>query len=114
MVTTCIWEAFQGFDGYAQPSYAAPVTKECFREAHTMLQTGLEVTRLAEITTSDPDFDLFFDGDDPDTQIFTLYDRFHTGGVGIDSSGDTLQPSAISTVLGPWGSSPWLVVVSFQ
>lgn len=113
MVTTCSWEAFQGFDGHAQPTYAAPVTKTCYREAHSMLQTGLEVNRQAELTTSDPDWDLYFDGDDADARGFTLYDRFTAGGTGQDSSGDVLQPSAINTVLGPWGTDPWLVVVSF-
>lgn len=112
LVTFCLWEAFKGFDGHAEPSYALPVVKPCYREAHSMLQTGLEVARNAEITTSDPDWDLYFEGDDPDALSFTLYDRFTPHGVGaLDAF--TLQPTSINTILGPFGPDPWLVVVSF-
>lgn len=117
MVTTCVWEKFQGFDGHAEPSYAAGKTKKCYREAHSMLQTGLEANRLAEITTSDPDWDLYFDAGDSDVQSFSLYDRFTPAGIGSSDASttntETLQPTAINTVLGPYGAEPWMVVVAF-
>ena len=83
-----------------------------------MLQTGLEGTRQAEQSWSDPDFDLYFSGDDVDAQGFSLWDKFAFGGVGendVDVT-DTItqQPSAINTVYGPFDNrNPWLIVASF-
>jgi hypothetical protein len=117
LVTTCGWEKFEGFDGHAEPSYAALVTKTCYRESHSMLQTGLEAKRVAEITASDPDYDLYFDADDADVRGFSLWDRFTPYGVGTTDADNpdslALQATSIATVLGPWGSTPWLVAVAF-
>lgn len=119
LLTTCGWEKFTRFDGHGEPSYASLKTKICYREAHSMLQTGYEVNRQAELSTSDPDFDLYFDGDDPDPKSFSTWDRFtySPGAIGSQSpdvvNSVTAQPTSINTVLGPWGAEPWLVVVSF-
>lgn len=113
LVSTCGWEQWLGFDGHAEPQYAPRITLKCFQEAHSMLQTGLEANRQAEITASDPDFDLYFAGDDPSAQKFQLYDRFICGGV-ADSPLFTLQPTSINTVFGPFDNkNPWLIVVAF-
>lgn len=113
MVSTCGWEKFLGFDGHAEPSYAPRITLKCYQEAHSMLQTGLEAKRVADLTTSDPDFDLIFAGDDPNALQFNLYDRFIAGGV-ADNPLYTLQPDSINTVFGPFDNThPWLIVVAF-
>lgn len=117
MVTTCGWEKFQGFDGHAEPSYAPLVTKTCFRESHSLLMTGITAQRQAEISDLYPDWDILFDADDSDARSFSLWDRFTPGGVGqTDANNSTpisLQPKFISTVLGPWGLTPWLIAVAF-
>lgn len=117
MVTTCGWEKFLGFDGHAEPSYAAKVTKTCYRESHSLLMTGFTAERLAEITTLYPDWDLLFDADDADVRGFSMWDRFTPGGV-ADTDADNatpvaLQPKFIATILGPWGTTPWAVAVAF-
>lgn len=117
MVTTCGWEKFQGFDGHAEPTYAALVTKTCFRESHSLLMTGESAHRKAETSTLYPDWDILFDADDPDARSFSLWDRFTPGGVAsTDANNPTsisLQPAFIATILGPWGTTPWLVAVAF-
>lgn len=119
LITTCGWEKFLGFDGHAEPSYAPRLSLQCFQEAHSMLQTGLEGTRQAEQTWSDPDFDLYFAGDNKDAQTFSLYDRFaFTNAIGEDAADlvntITQQPSAVNTIFGPFDNkNPWLIVVSF-
>lgn len=114
MTVTVTWESFLGFDGHAEPSYAAPVTLSCWQEAHSLMQTGLEAVRQADLTVSDPDWDLFFSGDDPNAQQIKLYDRFTPGGF-ASSTAMTLQATSVNTIYGPPfdNSNPWLIVVAF-
>lgn len=111
MLFLVTWEPFTGFDGHADPAYGLPQQVNCYKEAHGMMQGGLEVTRKADETTADPDWDLFFSGDNPQAQSFTLYDRFTVPVVG---GGYTTQPSSINTINGPNfdNRNPWLIVVA--
>lgn len=107
------WEAFQGFDGHAEPSYASPVTLQCWQESHGLVGGGLEVFRSADGTVVEPQWDLYFDGDQTNVQDIQLYDRFTPGGVA--TVGDqSLQAVRVSTWYGPnWdNTNPWLILVT--
>lgn len=112
MTVPVIWEAFLGFDGHAEPIYGPPIELMCYRESHGLSQGGIEVLRNADATVADPDFDLFFSGDDPYARQFKLYDRITTGGIGDQSF--TIQPASINTIVGPPfdNRNPWLIVVA--
>ena len=113
MTVPVTWEKFLGFDGKADPSYAAPVTLYCYKESHGLMQGGLEAIRKADETTADPDWDLFFSGDDVSPESFSLYDRF-TVHVAVGDTGFTTQPASINTIVGPNfdNTNPWLICVS--
>src|SRR5260221_12693282 len=96
MTVLVLWESFQGFDGHAEPSYAPGIELNCWQEAHSLMQTGLEAVRQADMTVSDPDWDLFFSGDDPNARKIKLYDRFTPGGVASDTA-MTLQATSVNT-----------------
>lgn len=113
MTIDITWEAFQGFDGHAEPSYAAPVTLQCWQESHGLVGGGLEVFRAADGTTVEPQWDLYFDGDQTNVQDIQLYDRFTP--VGVATVGNqSLQAVRVSTWYGPnWdNTNPWLVLVT--
>ena len=113
MTVSVLWEQFIGFDGHAEPSYAPGIELKCFREAHSLIQTGNEALRTATNTTATPDYDLYFACDNSYAQEFSLYDRFTVGGVGVDDA-VTQQPFAINTVVGPPFDNryPWMIVVA--
>lgn len=113
MYTPVTWEKFLGFDGHAEPLYAPGVELLCYREAHGLLSGGENVFRDPDHTTSDPQWDLFFSGDDPSAREFSLYDRFTPGGQG-SSSAITEQVEIINTGVGPPfdNRNPWLIIVS--
>jgi hypothetical protein len=108
------WESFQGFDGHGEPTYAPAQILSCYREAHGMMQGGLEAIRKADETTADPDWDLFFSGDDVKAEQFTLWDRLTQINAVGDPVGFPEQPSSINTLIGPPfdNANPWLIVVS--
>jgi len=114
MTVPIIWEAFQGFDEFAQPvAYAAPVTLYCWQEPHGLTSAGLEAHRRNDETVVEPVWDIYFDGDDPTARSFTLYDRFQPNGV-YSSTAQRLQAVKIETFYGPNfdNVNPWLIVVS--
>jgi hypothetical protein len=114
MTVTVTWEKFQGFDEYAQPkAYGPAVELRCWIEPHlSTTASGETVTRTRDGTVVDPDFDLYFDGDDTQAQQIRLWDRFTVGGVG--SEGRQLQALAVSPMYGPPfdNRNPWLIVVA--
>ena len=114
LVTSCTWQKWLGWDGHGEAQYDTAVTLKCFQEAHSMLQTGLEAHRVAEMTFTNLNFDLYFSGDDVNAEQFSLYDKFTLQGVG-NSSQIIQQPVSINTVYGPPydNQNPWLIVVSF-
>lgn len=118
MTTTVQWESFQGFDGHAEPSYAAAIPVSCWQEAHGYGSGGLEVFRKADGTVVEPIYDLYFSGDDQYAKQFQLYDRFLISAVGIPSADQTdpqhLQAVRVDTLLGPPfdNRNPWLIIVT--
>lgn len=112
MTVPVLWEAFLGFDGHAEPIYAPGIELMCYREGHGMMQGGIEVLRTADQTVADPDYDLFFSGDDPNARQIKLYDRLSVGGVADQSF--TIQPQSVNTIIGPPfdNRNPWLIVVA--
>lgn len=114
MSVTVTWEKFQGFDEYAQPdAYAPAVDLTCWIEPHlASTATGETAVRNREGTIIDPDFDLYFDGDDAQARQIRLWDRFTVGGVG--SEGRQLQALAVTPMYGPPfdNRNPWLIVVT--
>lgn len=113
MTTTVVWEAFLGFDGHAEPSYASPIYVTCWQESHGLTGGGLEVYRRADGTVVEPQWDLLFDGDDANVQNFQLYDRFLPGGIGTDPA-QKLQAVRLATFLGPNfdNTNPWIVLIT--
>jgi hypothetical protein len=107
------WESWQGFDGHGEPIYAPAQILRCYREAHGMMQGGVEAIRKADETTGDPDFDLFFSGDDCKAEQFTLWDRL-TMINAVGDEGFSEQPTSINTLIGPPfdNANPWLIVVA--
>lgn len=113
MTNQILWESFQGFDGYGQPEYAAGVELTCWIEPQGVgVNTGQTAERKPQETVTDPDFSLYFDGDDPNVRSIRLWDRFTPGGVGSEAR--TIQATAVETLYGPPfdNLNPWLVVVS--
>lgn len=112
--TTVSWERFLGFDGHAEPSYAAPVVLTCWMEPHATAGTaGAEAYRRADGTVVEPVYDLYFDGDDINAQLIELYDRFLVSAVALDSA-QKLQATRVETRLGPNfdNTNPWLICVT--
>ena len=114
LTTTVFWESFLGFDGHAEPRYAVGATLSCWQEeGHGFAQRGVHAVRNATDTTSKPDWDLYFSGDDANARTIKLYDRFTMQGVGATNL--PLQAFAIDTVYGPPFDNvhPWLIIVTF-
>ena len=112
MTVPVTWEKWTGFDGYGQPSYAAPVTLYCWLEKAGMITGGYEAVRKPDGTSVDAEWDLFFDGSDSRVQGFALWDRFTVPSVGGESR--SLQALFLSTNYGPPfdNQAPWLVQVT--
>lgn len=115
MTTTVAWEAVlaDGPDGYGQWAYAAPVDLTCWTEPHGIgVNSGQTAVRKPDGTVVDPDWDYYFDGDDPLARQIKLWDRFTPGGIG--NEGKKLQALVVETMYGPPfdNTNPWLVVVS--
>lgn len=114
MTVPVLWEAFTGFDVFAQPNaYAAGITLYCWQELHGLSDAGMKPHRHIDETIVEPIYNLFFDGDDARVLTFTLYDRFTPNGV-FSSSQQRLQATFIETMFGPNfdNVNPWLVAVS--
>lgn len=115
MTQEVVWEAFQGFDGHAEPSYAPARSLTCWQEAHGVSggAGGMEVFRRADGTTVEPRWDLYFNGDDRDARTIQLYDRFTPGGVTTDDA-QRLQCVMVNTLYGPNfdNQNPWLILVT--
>lgn len=113
MTVPVMWEAFQGFDGHAEPSYAPAIQLFCWEEAAGSMVKGLEVYRRSDGTVVEPVMELYFNGDDPRARKMKLYDRFLPTGVGIDVN-QKLQAVRVLTQFGPNFDNrhPWLVVVT--
>lgn len=119
MTNTVVWESFQGFDGHAEPVYLPAVELTCWQESHGLTGGGLEVFRYADGTQVEPQWDLFFNGDDPLARQIQLYDRFTTDGVAsgvyFGTQGNLgLQAVRVNTLQGPPfdNKNPWLIQVT--
>src|SRR5258708_4138007 len=114
MSVTVQWAAFQGFDQYAEPlAYATPVALQCWIQPHgSMINSGQTALRTRDGTVTDPDLDLYFDGDNAQVRTIRLWDLFTPAGVATE--GRNLQALAVETLYGPPfdNLNPWLVVVS--
>ncbi len=103
------WEKAIGTDGHGQPTFAPAQTLYCWLEHHAT--GGLESVRKPDGTSVDPEYDLFFAGDDANVRSFTMQDRFTLPVV----AGATLtsEPLFVSTLFGPNFDNryPWLVTV---
>jgi hypothetical protein len=113
MTVGVTWEHAIGTDGYGQPHFAAPVTLKAWVEEHGMIQGGLDVIRKPDGTMVNPQYDLFFDGDDSRVQSFTLQDRFTLPSI-VAGATLTTEPLYLSTKFGPPfdNQAPWLVQVT--
>lgn len=113
MTTSVQWEKFQGFDGHAEPSYAAPVALTCWIEPHTTATAGMEAYRKADGTVTEPVYDLYFDGDNANVKSIVLYDRFLISAVAVGVE-QKLQAVRVEQLLGPNfdNTNPWLIIVT--
>lgn len=113
MSTTVVWERFTGRDGAGQPTYAPPVTLKCWQEEYSVMTGGLSVTRRADGAVVEPQWHLYFSGDDPNARKIGVYDRFTTTAVGQDTT-QKLQPLRVNTMLGPNfdNKNPWMIEVA--
>lgn len=112
MTVDVTWEAAGSQDGYGQPSYAAPVTLVGWVEPYG-LAGGVEATRRQDGTIVEPQYELYFTGDDARARAFTILDRF-TLPVTVDAQQRPLQPVRIGTLAAPPFDrvNPWLVTVT--
>lgn len=113
MKETVIWESFRGFDGHGEPSYNPPKVLKCRQEAYSVVSKGLTAIRRPDGTTIEPQWHMYFSGDDPDARKIQMYDRFTTTAVG-EGPEQKLQAIQINTLYGPnWDDRhPWLVEVA--
>ena len=107
------WEHWLGFDGHAEPTYAPLIPVSCWQEEYSVSQGGMVAMRRADGTVVEPQWHLYFSGDDPNALLFTLYDRFTTSAIG-DGPEQVLQPVRVNTVFGPPFDNrhPWLIEVA--
>ena len=107
-----IWEAATGQDGYGQVGYAAPVTLQAWVEPYG-LTGGVESTRRQDGTVVEPQYELYFRGDDVSSRAISSTDRF-TLPETVDAQQRPLQPVRVSTLAGPPfdNPTPWLVTVT--
>ncbi len=112
MTATVSWEHATGRDGAGQPTYASPVTLSCWQEEASQGSGGMVITRRADGTLVEPQWHLYFSGDDANARLIGLYDRFTTTAVGQDAS-QKLQPLRVNTRRGPDfdNAHPWLIEV---
>lgn len=112
MTVEVTWEASTGQDGYAKVSYAAPVTLTGWVEPYG-IAGGVEAIRRQDGTMVEPQYELYFDGDDARARGFTILDRF-TLPETVDAQLRPLQAVRISTLAGPPfdNTDPWLVTVT--
>jgi hypothetical protein len=112
LTISCQYEKNTGLDGHGQPTYAAPITLQCWCEQSGFVAGGLEAVRRAANTTVDVEFDLYFNGSDANVQGFTVLDRFSIPVVGIE--GRKPQALFLATEFGPPfdNQAPWLVKVT--
>jgi hypothetical protein len=112
MTVSCQWEKSLGMDGHGQESYAAPVTLNCWVEQAGFVAGGLESVRRPTTVNVDIEYDLYFNGSDPNVQQFTNTDRFTIAQIGI--LGRKAQALFLETAFGPPfdNQAPWLVKVS--
>jgi len=110
MTVEVTWEKSLGKDGYGQHIYDNPVTLKCWWEAHST--GGVEARRDERGTMIEPQYDLYFTGDDPRVRGMAVADRFTVPA--IDASNRPLQAIRVATFAGPPfdNSNPWMVVVS--
>ena len=113
MTKTVGWEGFIKFDGHAEPSYNPLITLSCWIEEYSVSQGGMVAMRRADGTVVEPQFHMYFNGDNPYVRTFTLYDRFTTYVV-ADTVEQVLQPVRINTMYGPPfdNRNPWMVEVA--
>jgi hypothetical protein len=107
------WESFLGFDGHAEPSYAPLLMVVCWQEEYSVMSGGMTVFRRADGSVVEPQWHLYFAGDDPNARKMQLYDRFTTFAVG-DSPEQVLQAVRINTMYGPPfdNKNPWAIEVA--
>jgi hypothetical protein len=107
------WEAATAQDGYAQPGYAAPVTLKAWVEPFGFSVGGVEATRRPDETTVEPQYELYFRGDDVAPRSMTTLDRF-TLPETVDAQQRPLQPIRVATLAGPPfdDQTPWIIAVT--
>lgn len=112
MTVDVIWEHATGQDGYAQISYDAPVTLSGWVEPYG-LAGGVEARRTGQGTAVEPQYELYFSGDDVTSREMSLDDRFTLPDT-VDAAARPLQPVRISTLDGPPfdNTHPWLVTLT--
>lgn len=113
MTVSVGWESFIDFDGHGDPSYRPLIQLKCWFEEYSVSQGGMVANRRPDVTVVEPEYHMYFAGDDSRVRTFTLYDRFTTYAVG-DSVLQVLQPIRINTMYGPPfdNRNPWMVEVA--
>lgn len=109
MTVSVVWEKAIAQDGYGQISWEAPVALVGWVEPYG-LAGGVEARRTRDGTTVEPQYELYFSGDDVSSRSMSLDDRFTLPDT-VDAQARPLQPVRISTVDGPPfdNTNPWLV-----
>lgn len=112
MTLAVVWEKFEGFDGHAEPAYANPVELACWLEPHGTDTVGVRVYRRQDGTTVEPQYTMYFTGDNPQVRGMSVYDRFTIPS--IDAEDKPLEALNVSTFGGPPfdNRNPWLVAVT--
>ena len=111
MTVPVTWEHFEGFDGNVEPSFADPVTLMAWVEPAGQTVGGVTIERKADGNMVEPQYVLYFDGDDVTAQEMSVYDRFTLPIVGATNM--PLQPLRVGTLDGPNfdNQTPWLIEV---
>lgn len=109
MNQTVSWERFTSDNAYGDAQYAAPVSLKCFVEG-SYSRGGVVNKQGKDVTTYDPEMNLYFDGNDANVQLFSMKDRFT---VSAQEGVEVLRgrPDSMGTSSGGQGE-PWLFVVS--
>lgn len=109
MNQTVLWERFTSDNAYGDAVYAAPVSLRCLID-EVGVHGGVQNRQHSDVTTYDPEVNLYFDGNDTNVQLFSMKDRFTiTGQEGVEVLRS--RPDAMGSSIGPQGE-PWLFVVS--
>ena len=111
MTVPVVWEKSGGVNGMGEPSFSNPVTLNAWVEPHTS-SGGVDAVRRADGVVVEPQYVLYFSGDDPRVRNMAVSDRFTVPGV--DAQGRPLEALSVGTLAGPNfdNTNPWLVSVT--